>query len=603
VITRVLQGRTPNLLLVLANGGSLVKVRLVIGILVLSCVAALAPASAAPSGHSHPRTSPPGEIALLFHHLRWHAVPSAGAAPLARAARLCVGSARGCYATLQAALDASHDGDTVALGRGTFAGGATVRTSVRLAGSGAGATVIEGGGPVLTIGELGAASEPTVSIDGVTITGGSTSSSPESDAFVGVSGVIALGGGIEVPPGANFAPGASVTITNSVIAGNRVAPTTTFAPPPDQADGWPLCEDGPCQFAQAGGGGIDTWGDLALSNVRVNDNELAGPVSDSDGGGIYAHGNHVTMNAVVVTGNRAVAADPKSRFAEGGGIFAGDGATLAIRNSAITANTVSLSSSLPYFVAGGGSIDMNANSGGIHVGDGATVTIDSTRIDGNSVLLSDLNGHAAGFDSGMCICGVSSLVLGQSSVSGNRLVADIGSSEGAGASGDALEFQGNATIDNVLVIGNRVTVTSPTGVAGALGAVAAFNQGPETAVIRNSVISGNSMSASSPAGSATAIGGGVTNNGLLELRNDLILGNTGAATGPAGFAQGGGIWNNLLFYDPPVVLTLDNTIVADNVLDASPGIARQGGGIFTAFPVTLNHSLIARNVPDQCFGC
>ena len=29
----------------------------------------------------------------------------------------------------------------------------------------------------------------------------------------------------------------------------------------------------------------------------------------------------------------------------------------------------------------------------------------------------------------------------------------------------------------------------------------------------------------------------------------------------------------------------------------------EGGGIFSAYPVTLNHSRIAHNVPDQCFGC
>ncbi|MDP9255713.1 MAG: right-handed parallel beta-helix repeat-containing protein [Actinomycetota bacterium] len=582
------------------------KLRVVITILALSCAAALAPASAAPRQRVHARTSPFSGQALLLQRAVANAVPSLQAAPVAtgasKGARLCVGSASGCYSTIQAALDASHDGDTIALGRGTFAGGATVTTSVRIVGSGAGATVIKGGGPVLTIGRIGAASEPTVSLDGVTITGGSTSSSPESGAFVGVENVIALGGGIEVPPGAQFAPGASVTISNSVISGNRVAPKATFAPPPDQADGWPACPAGPCPFAQAGGGGIDTWGDLTLSNTRVTDNQLGGPASDADGGGIYAHGNNLSLTNVVVSGNRASASAPHSRFAEGGGIFADSGTALVIKNSAITSNTVALSSSLPYFLADGETIDMNANSGGVHVGDGASVAIDNTRIDGNSISLDDLNGEPAGFDAGMCICGGSSLVLRNSSVSGNQLAATVESTEDVGPSGSALEFDGDATIDNSRVTGNRVTVTSPSGVAGAIGAISAFSQ-DQPALISNSVISGNSMSASSPAGSATVIGGGLTNNGLLELRNDQIRGNTGVATGPAGFAQGGGIWNDVLFHDPPVVLALHNTVVAENVLKASAGLSREGGGIFTGFAVVLDHSLVAHNDPDQCFGC
>ena len=90
-----------------------------------------------------------------------------------RAAALCVQTGKPhCYPTLQAAVDAAHDGDTVKLGAGTFAGGITIAKSISLVGAGAGATTISGGGPVLTIGVADAATEPTVSITGLTITGG-----------------------------------------------------------------------------------------------------------------------------------------------------------------------------------------------------------------------------------------------------------------------------------------------------------------------------------------------------------------------------------------------------------------------------------------------
>jgi hypothetical protein len=53
---------------------------------------------------------------------------------------------------------------------------------------------------VLTSGEFGTSSEPTVSIEGLTITGGITRSSPESTPFTGQEGVSAAGGGVEIPP-------------------------------------------------------------------------------------------------------------------------------------------------------------------------------------------------------------------------------------------------------------------------------------------------------------------------------------------------------------------------------------------------------------------
>jgi nitrous oxidase accessory protein NosD len=51
-----------------------------------------------------------------------------------------------CYATVQAALAAAHDGDTIRVGRGTFAGGVTIAKSVNLFGVAAAAMTISGGG-------------------------------------------------------------------------------------------------------------------------------------------------------------------------------------------------------------------------------------------------------------------------------------------------------------------------------------------------------------------------------------------------------------------------------------------------------------------------
>jgi hypothetical protein len=54
---------------------------------------------------------------------------------------------------------------------------------------------------------------------------------------------------------------------------------------------------------------------------------------------------------------------------------------------------------------------------------------------------------------------------------------------------------------------------------------------------------------------------------------------------------------------PSVRLALVESAVTRNTLTASPGSKVQGGGLFTLSPVTLTSSVIAQNVPDQCYGC
>src|SRR5262249_47324538 len=101
----------------------------------------------------------------------------------AKARPICVGSTPGCFSTIQAAVDAAKDGERITIASGTYAGGITVDVSVKIVGAGADKTIISGGGPVITIGSFGASTEPTVSISGVTITGGVThASSPSSSA-------------------------------------------------------------------------------------------------------------------------------------------------------------------------------------------------------------------------------------------------------------------------------------------------------------------------------------------------------------------------------------------------------------------------------------
>ena len=158
----------------------------------------------------------------------------------------------GCYGSIQAAVDAAPDGATVTVGPGTFAGGITIAKSLTLRGAAAAVTMISGGGPVVTIGAAGALTEPTVSLSGLTITGGLNTSGPE-----------ARGGGIAV------LAGASLTLSSSAVTGNRVAPASNR---PSSGPCGSLCP-----YALASGAGIDNAGTTTLKASPSRTTLPAGP--------------------------------------------------------------------------------------------------------------------------------------------------------------------------------------------------------------------------------------------------------------------------------------------------------------------------------------
>lgn len=538
------------------------------------------------------------------------------AAQPALAGFLCVGPGSGCYPTIQAAVGAAHNGDTIVIRPGTYRGGVSILKSVRIQGSGASSTIIRGGRHVLTIGALGATHEPVVSISGVTITGGVARSSPLSVPLFGKAGVWAMGAGVEIPPKsfpANSPPanGATVTISNSVITGNHADPATAV---PSGIKCLARFPHGQCPFAMAAGGGIDSWGKLTLVRTLVSGNSV-GPAaglppvaSDSDGAGIFSAQGSLTMTGTVVSRNLATAAAPNGRFAEGGGVFVGfsggNADALTVSNTLVAGNRARLTTDLPAF-ASGKLIEMNANSGGIHVGDSVPTSIDHTAVTGNSLMTRGLRAEPVAFDSAMLV-GDSRFTIRDSSFSGNTVAATMATTADSGPAGTTVELDGGGRISNTSITGNRTAVQSAKGVAGNGGAglaVLNFTNDPRLVTMSGGVIGGNYATARTRAGSATVQGAGVLNNSLLDLSGVRVSGNHGLATGPAGVAQGGGIWNGVLLSGPPVKLTLAHTAVTRNSVAGSKGITVHGGGLFTTSPVIRSHSLITRNRPDQCFGC
>jgi hypothetical protein len=540
---------------------------------------------------------------------------AASAAPGVNAQRTLTVCPDGCqFRQIAPAVAAAKSGDTIRVGPGTYTGGVTIGISVHLLGAGPGATIIRGGGSVLTIGAFGARREPAVSISGVTITGGVARSSPESVPFTGKAGVWAAGGGIEIPPGAHLTAGAAVTVSDSVITGNHADPRA-MTPSGFSCPGH--FPKGQCPFAPAWGGGIDSWGSLTLEYSTVAGNGvgatagLPGIVSDADGAGIFSRQGSLTLISTNVSDNDATATAPDGRYAEGAAIFAGypgfgpNGGSdvLTVRDSDIDGNSARLTSDFPRFF-GGKFQNPTANSGGLVDGSGVvSTTIENTHVTDNTAFAEDLSGEPSAIDAALNVSN-GTLIMTGSVISGNRSITEASTSANVGPAGSALEVDNGGTINNTLITGNHASFVSPHGAAAVNGALGLFgNTGLLT--VLDSTISDNTATATSTTGSASIQGAGIFNDGLLKLTDDHIAYNTGTATGPSGVAEGGGIWNGTTFTGPPVQLTLQGTDVTSNSLTGSPGITVRGGGLYTKSPatVTLRNSLIAYNVPDQCSGC
>ena len=487
-----------------------------------------------------------------------------------------------CFPGIQGAIDAASDGDTITIGPGTFGGGITIDKSVELVGAGRHATIIDGGGPVITIGTLFAATEPTVSVARVTVTGGLTESSPYPFP-------VTEGGGIWIPPGEDFSTGATVTITGSLITGNRVAPTMTD---PD-----PSC--GPLGCAFANGGGISNSGTLTITGTKISDNAVGPSVAhEAAGGGVRNHGaGTLTMRRSFVTDNRVIANAPNGVYAIAGGIS--DLGVLTIEDSVVSGNSVTVDAAI--------SGEATAFTGGIELNDVASARITRTIVRDNRVEVTNADGPAFAGSGGISSSPDVFLRLRDSIVARNHVSASVGV-PGAGATAYAggIEIQGNTKVTGSRFIDNEVEVFVPDGEAISVGG-GIFAWAFTNAIVSDSVVRGNSVSAASSSAFAVAAGGGVFNAGDLTLLRTFVSANV-ASAGGVGLAQGGGVWNGVVTVRPDfpsdVHLKLIGSGVTGNTLTGSgPEIGLEGAGIFSDRPITLGATVVAGNQPDQCFGC
>jgi hypothetical protein len=482
---------------------------------------------------------------------------SAGATP----ATLCVGPQAGCYSQIQPALDAAREGDTIAIGAGTFAGGITIAKSVHVQGAGANKTTINGGGPVVTIFRADASEGLNVTLDGVTITGGVNNSQPDS--------AVTFGGGVWIPtsqldhPPFNGA-GATVAISNTVITGNTVTSSSVIPPG--------FCGPASCGFNE--GGGIDNGGVLTLTNTRVTNNTAGSTVlvpsaaSSAGNGGIdNRFAATLILRSSVVSGNRAVVSSPIADSAASGGI--GSTGALDVEDSVVSGNVVEYTGMLDFG-------DSSALAGGILV-DGCcdvphpTVAIRNTQISGNRVSAANTNPNSgiAGFGGG--VVAFAPALLDHVSLTDNTV--HVNGQGFVGGDGGGMEVDAPVTMTGSTVARNTVSVNGPGAAVAFGGGVAMF--GGDLTLARTTVV----------ANLASASGAG----GPLPFGGDSIVYGGGISNGGPGV--------------PPASLTVTDSIVNANRLNGSTGFLVQGGGVFTDSGIARTNTVIAGNKPDDCFGC
>jgi hypothetical protein len=258
--------------------------------------------------------------------------------------------------TIGHAISLASSGDSIMVAAATYTENLTIGFSLKVLGSGAKTTIIDGGG-VNTVVAISTASAH-VSLSKMTIrngfaaTGGGINNSGRlTISNITVSGnrthpyCFARGGGI------NNSYGGRLTINNSTLSANSAS--------------------GHCMHGSAAGGGISNGGTLTIDNSTLSANSAPSSggidnggtltvnnstLSENSGGGIF-NGGTLTINNSTLSENH--------NSSLGGGIY-NDG-TLTINNSTLSGN------SAPDYVYGGG----------IYNGNG-TLTINNSTLSGNS---------------------------------------------------------------------------------------------------------------------------------------------------------------------------------------------------------------------------
>jgi hypothetical protein len=242
--------------------------------------------------------------------------------------------------TIKRAISLASSGDSIMVAAATYTENLKINLSMKLIGSGANTTIIDGGGvnTVVTISNANA----HVTLSKLTIR----------------NGVAVNGGGI------NYS--GTLTINNSTVSGN-VARGTVSAP----GNGGGIFGYGTLTIASstvsgnsATASGLAQGGGIFGGSVTINNSTISGNSASAEGGfgahggGIYNYFSALTINNSTVSGNGASSGNGK---ANGGGIY-GPGAILQnsiVANSSSGGNCFGTITSNGYNLSSDGTCNFN----------------------------------------------------------------------------------------------------------------------------------------------------------------------------------------------------------------------------------------------------
>ena len=275
------------------------------------------------------------------------------------------------------------------------------------------------------------------------------------------------------------------------------------------------------------------------------------------GGGIRQAGGELTLNDVIITGNRT-----------------GNGGTINNNNT-----------------AGWGGFGGGIDGSGVLTITNSEIT---NNIAGNGA--TGFSGGSGGFGGGLSFGG-STLIMTNVKVTGNR-TGDAGTTTSGGLGGNGGEGGGMYITVNNFARLTRVNIDNNTagdGDDGGDGGGLVVVSGPVT--MTDCTVSNNtSGEGGTKFGSQAGIGGGVLNFGQITMSNCLVSGNSTKATKKNNGSDGGpgaGIYTNN-------VMSITNSTISDNHASEQGG---RGGGIYnSANALTLTNVTITGNTAYTCCG-
>ena len=331
----------------------------------------------------------------------------------------------------------------------------------------------------------------------------------------------------------------SVTLVNSVVAGNTAKAPVVYGPPPLDY-----------------GGGIANTGALTLSNTTLSGN-VGGAIANHTGGIVTVKGGTITQNtgggitngigrlfpdpagSVVITG-ATVSNNP------GGGLSNGFGGHLSVTNSTISGNS-------GYF------------GGGIFNYEGGVLALTASTVSGNS----------AGAGGGICNC--FSDVGGTVTITGGA-ITDNSANRGGGIFSNSTGT--TVTVSGTTIRGNSV---SGPGILGSAEGGGIFNG--SNMLLTRTAVTGNSGSE----------GGGIFNDAGATL--DVNVGTISSNIAPPPCYHCGGRGGGVSNYG---TLVIDGGAVRNNAAEGDFASHGQGGGIYNAGTAVALGVAFSGNNPSNC---